>query len=49
MEWKLKPNNEDKEAARGLEASLPSRNPREALASEQSEEGVANRDSVCIM
>lgn len=35
MEWKLKPNNEDKEAARALEASLPSRNPREALDSEQ--------------
>lgn len=35
MEWKLKPNNEDKEAARAMEANLPSRNPREALDSEQ--------------
>lgn len=47
MEWKRKPNKEDKEAARGLEASLPSRNPREALDSEQ-EWGRNNKQGFCV-
>lgn len=49
MEEKLKPAGYYQEAVSGVEAGLPSRNPERLWVQSRGEEGMDNRDFVCIL
>ena len=49
MEEKLKPAGYYQEPVSGVEAGLPSRNPKRLWVQSMSEEGMDNRDFVCIL